>query len=95
MTRLRNHPFLALWCGNNEVYIGWKDWNWPQQMGIEHRDRLWQAYQKVFGQILPEVVAGLDPARFFWPSSPKQGWGYPVNTDGDVHYWGSGTDRSR
>ncbi len=88
VTRLRNHPCLALWCGNNEIYIGWKDWNWPQLMGIEHRDRLWQAYQKVFDQILPEVVAELDPARFFWPSSPKQGWGYPVNTDGDVHYWG-------
>ncbi len=88
VTRLRNHPCLALWCGNNEIYIGWKDWNWPHLMGIEYRDRLWQAYQKVFDQILPEVVAELDPARFFWPSSPKQGWGYPVNTDGDVHYWG-------
>jgi beta-mannosidase len=88
VTRLRNHPCLALWCGNNEVAIGWKDWNWPQLMGLEHRDRIWQAYQKVFNQILPEVVAGLDPGRFYWPSSPKQGWGYPVNTDGDVHYWG-------
>jgi len=21
--RLRNHPSIALWNGNNEVYIGW------------------------------------------------------------------------
>lgn len=26
--RLRNHPCIALWCGNNENLIGWNDWNW-------------------------------------------------------------------
>ncbi len=26
--RLRNHPSIALWNGNNEVLIGWKEWGW-------------------------------------------------------------------
>ena len=24
--RLRNHPSLALWCGNNEVLTAWENW---------------------------------------------------------------------
>lgn len=26
--RLRNHPSIALWNGNNEVMIGWLEWGW-------------------------------------------------------------------
>ncbi len=24
--RLRDHPSMALWCGNNEAEMGWHDW---------------------------------------------------------------------
>lgn len=26
--RLRNHPSIGLWNGNNEVWIGWQEWGW-------------------------------------------------------------------
>jgi beta-mannosidase len=26
--RLRNHPSIAIWNGNNEVWIGWLEWGW-------------------------------------------------------------------
>lgn len=26
--RLRNHPSIAVWVGNNEIFLGWKDWGW-------------------------------------------------------------------
>ncbi|HID08106.1 MAG TPA: glycoside hydrolase family 2 protein, partial [Armatimonadetes bacterium] len=26
--RIRHHPCLALWCGNNEMEWGWVDWGW-------------------------------------------------------------------
>jgi beta-mannosidase len=26
--RLRNHPSIAMWNGNNEVLIGWQEWGW-------------------------------------------------------------------
>ncbi len=86
--RLRNHPSLALWCGNNENYIGWKEWGWPKQFPAELREKLWQDYERLFHQLLPSLVRKYDPGRPYWPSSPKHGGRYPINTDGDVHYWG-------
>jgi beta-mannosidase len=29
--RLRNHPCIALWCGNNEIDEGWHNWGWQKQ----------------------------------------------------------------
>lgn len=26
--RIRHHPSMALWNGNNEVWIGWLEWGW-------------------------------------------------------------------
>jgi len=26
--RLRHHPSIALWNGNNEVWMGWMEWGW-------------------------------------------------------------------
>jgi len=26
--RLRNHPSISIWNGNNEVWIGWQEWGW-------------------------------------------------------------------
>ena len=28
--RLRNHPSIALWCGNNENSEGWHRWGWQE-----------------------------------------------------------------
>lgn len=86
--RLRNHPSIALWCGNNENYIGWKDWKWPGKFAEEDTAQVWEDYENLYHKLLPEVINEFDSQRFYWPSSPLFGWGYPVNTEGDVHYWG-------
>lgn len=86
--RLRNHPAIALWCGNNENYIGWNDWKWSKNYSKKDSAAVWFDYEKLYHQLLPEIVQAYDGDRFYWPSSPKYGWGYPVNKDGDVHYWG-------
>jgi len=89
--RLRNHPSLALWCGNNEIDEAWHNWGWQRQYGYTPAQEaaLWATYQRIFDGILPEVVAAEDPGRFYWPSSPSIGWGHPESlTQGDSHYWG-------
>ncbi|MCD4736347.1 MAG: glycoside hydrolase family 2 protein [Bacteroidales bacterium] len=89
--RLRNHPCVALWCGNNEISEGWFNWGWQKQMGYSEQDSLlvWNNYLSIFEGILPQAVKIFDPGRFYWPSSPKTGWGHEqALNSGDMHYWG-------
>jgi len=89
--RLRHHPSIALWCGNNEIREGWENWGWQRELGYSATDSaaVWQAYEAIFEDVLPDVVHTLDPQRFYWPSSPSIGWGHPESlTHGDAHYWG-------
>ncbi len=90
--RLRNHPSLALWCGNNEVLAAWLRWGWKEE--VEATDSLgaiaqWQAYKDIFLDVLPSAVKAHDPNRFYWASSPQSGDTIPVDfVNGDDHYWG-------
>jgi len=89
--RLRNHPSLALWCGNNENYVGWNYWHWKDRYGFSDADSLemWNTYQKIFYGILPDAVAAYDADRSYWPSSPKYSFKNPQNRlSGDQHDWG-------
>lgn len=86
--RLRNYPCIALWCGNNENLIGWNDWNWQKPYSKEVAAQVWFDYEKMFHQMLPEIVNQYDEGRFYWPSSPLFGWGYDVSSAGDSHNWG-------
>jgi beta-mannosidase len=86
--RLRHHPCIALWCGNNEIEMGWRDWKWHENMPAS----MWEDYLKLFHVILPEVCQSEDPARLYWNSSPasdKDAILHPqASTHGDTHYWG-------
>jgi len=89
--RLRNHPSLALWCGNNEVDEAWNNWGWQQQFKWteERQNQIWDAYKLLFHQTLPAQIKSLDPNRQYWSSSPKIGWGHKESLqEGDSHYWG-------
>ncbi len=88
--RLRGHPSLALWCGNNEMDEGWKNWGWARNYDTpEDSAAVWRGYEAIFHDLLPGVVAAQDPKRRYWPSSPSLGWGNPESLNrGDSHYWG-------
>jgi beta-mannosidase len=83
--RLRHRASLALWCGNNEMEVGWTSWGWMQRAG-SYRD----SYDRFFHKILPAWIAELDPDRNYWPSSPSSNKPFEdVNGQsiGDAHYW--------
>ncbi|MFS0910824.1 glycoside hydrolase family 2 protein [Microbacterium sp. 179-I 3D2 NHS] len=82
--RLSTHPSLVLWNGCNENIWGWFDWNWQEQIG----DRTWGL--GYYTELLPEVVAELDPTTPYWPGSPFSGSMdvHPNDFDrGNVHIW--------
>jgi beta-mannosidase len=91
--RLRNHPSLALWAGNNEIEAAWQGWGWPFKFRLSRavQDKLWKDYQNLFHRVLPAIVAREDPGRFYTRSSPSANDdGVPANKLGwgDMHYWG-------
>ncbi|HSG09829.1 MAG TPA: glycoside hydrolase family 2 protein [Longimicrobiales bacterium] len=87
--RLRRHPSLALWCGNNEVAEGWANWGWRAEYADDVALEVDAAYRRVFEDVLPAAVGEGDAGVPYWPSSPSIGWGHPESlTSGDSHYWG-------
>ncbi|WP_145410668.1 beta-mannosidase [Paenibacillus xylanexedens] len=99
--RLRNHPSIALWCGNNEIDSAWAHfnenggWGWKKDFNTEQRESIWADYKAVFHDLLPEVVEAYAPGIDYWPSSPlvslsddEKQHAHPSTSEGDIHYWG-------
>ena len=84
--RLRHHPSLGLWCGNNEMEEAWVSW----KEVTCHSRRLREDYRRLFEKILPEIFMTYDPQTLYWPSSPSTQGSFVDPNDpnrGDVHYW--------
>ncbi|GAA2204081.1 glycoside hydrolase family 2 protein [Nonomuraea monospora] len=84
VARLAAHPSLVLWCGNNENLEGHADWGWQEKLA----GRSWGA--GFYHDLLPSIVAELDPARPYWPGSPYSGApDLPPNDParGTIHIW--------
>lgn len=91
--RLRDHPSMALWCGNNEAEMGWHDWPEYQafkaSVSPEVRERVWQDYVILFQDIIKGVVTQYGAPVPYWPSSPSSNFEErPGNQrNGDMHSW--------
>jgi len=88
MTRLRNHPSIVLWDGNNETE-DLRDWNGNGQLPPQVHERIWEDYLTEFSGILARTEARIDPEIPYWPSTPSAD--YEELTDsyqsGDNHDW--------
>ena len=91
VTRLRKHPCIVLWCGNNEIDEAWHNWGWQDQFNIHGNDSVqrWNDYTRLFRDSLANWVHQLDPLRPYVSTSPQIGWGHEESfISGDSHYWG-------
>jgi beta-mannosidase len=91
--RLRDHPSIVLWCGNNEVQTGWDGWGdrlaLKKAISGDEREKLVTGMVNLFSNTLRNVVTAYDPAVPYWASSPSTDYDGPANVlnDGDYHYW--------
>ncbi|CAN5200220.1 glycoside hydrolase family 2 protein [soil metagenome] len=79
--RLRHHPCLALWCGNNE----------SQAMNRINTDLGGEPVRlsgtALYDDLIPAVLARLDPEALYRPGSPWGGANPNTMRHGDVHNW--------
>lgn len=78
--RLRRHPSIVLWCGNNECLEAWNVGEWPEQADRHYGERL-------YFRVLPRIVRTFTPDVPYWPGSP---YGGPTTRSldiGDFHDW--------
>ncbi|PXW92205.1 beta-mannosidase [Streptohalobacillus salinus] len=100
LKRLRHHPSIVLWCGNNEIDSAWAHydenggWGWKQAFTAGQREQIWNDYLTIFHGILKEKTAELVPREPYWPSSPMREvtnneaqHALKATGAGDVHYW--------
>jgi beta-mannosidase len=83
--RLRSHPCMALWCGNNELEQGLVGPKWTG------RQMSWKDYSALCDRLLPSIIRRLDPDRPYWPCSPHSPHGKREEhwnpKWGDAHLW--------
>jgi beta-mannosidase len=73
LQRLRHHPCIAVWCGNNEISLSWWEgptWG-PNRMSTAD-------YDKLFKDLIAQQVQELVPQANYVSGSPDCG---------DTHYW--------
>lgn len=83
--RLRNHPSLAIWCGNNENLMMFEA-KWDD--ATKHPPRCHG--EKIWEVTLPGLLQQLDPSRPYLSTSPHSpNPGELANSDvcGDQHNW--------
>ena len=82
VVRLRHHPSIVLWCGNNENNWGFDEWeNFAHKVNGEFLGN------KLYLQDFPKICAQEDPSRPYWPSSPYGGSKPNAEDGGDRHAW--------
>ena len=76
--KLRNHPSILIWAGDNEVDVT-AEW-----FGLPENSK----YNEITRRILPRCVRMHDPYREFLPSSPYVPEGQDSNACPEMHNWG-------
>lgn len=93
--RLRHHPSIILWCGNNEDYQLVERYNLEYNFETDKDPQSWLKStfpaRYIYEHLLPNLVRSESPSAIYHPSSP---WGNGTSTTlkvdptvGDIHQW--------
>lgn len=90
--RLRSHPSMIIWAGNNEDYQVQEryklDYNYDENKDPESWLKSTFPARYIYEHFLPKLVSEEDPHMIYHPSSP---WGDGKETAdptvGDIHQW--------
>ena len=85
VARLASHPSVVLWSGGNENIEGYHHWGFAERL---EPGQAWGG--GYYHDLLPRVLAEVDPTRAYIPSSPYNPVddADPTNPDhGPVHSW--------
>jgi beta-mannosidase len=85
--RIRNHPSIALYNGNNEVDVAYYAWTWKEKYSKEQQQYYEKTLKKLFSEVIPTAIFSEDTTRYYHPTSPNTGYNDIGFQNGDVHYW--------
>lgn len=78
--RLRNHPCIVLWCGNNEI-------DWMHYKSLLGKGKKFYG-KTIYHKLLPHLLAELDPDRPYIPTTPHSSTKDPNTPEnGTMHNW--------
>ncbi|KAG6023820.1 Beta-mannosidase B [Claviceps citrina] len=88
--RLRHHPCIVIWAGNNEDY----QYAESEKLNYDPKDRNSDNWLKtdfparyIYERVLPDVCRDLVPGTYYHPGSPWGGTNSSDATVGDIHQW--------
>jgi len=83
--RVRNHPSVTVWCGNNECQISVENYGVRPYLGAERASHTRGVY--IYNYVIPEYLRALSPELPYVNSSPFGGLNIKSETEGDSHSW--------
>ncbi len=89
--RLKKHPSIVFWCGNNEINVAWENWGWQDQYKYSKSDEtaLWNGQVQIFQFLIPDLLSEYYPTANYASTTPLSNWGKPENFNhSSMHYWG-------
>ena len=84
--RLRHHPSIAIWTGNNEDYpLAFGRGLYKKDLTPEENPEM--PARVIYEHVLPQALQEFDPARYYQPGSPFYGAFPDDPTVADRHTW--------
>lgn len=85
--RLRNHPSIIIWNGNNENEVSYYAWGWRNKTPEKYRKEYETGMINLFHNTIPNAIYSMDTTRAYIPTSPVTGYNGIGMNHGDVHFW--------